>query len=154
VLVCGRYEGFDHRALVADYGVAVDVVSLGDFVLTGGELPALVVVDAVARLLPGVLGNDASAVHESHGVERLLEHRQYTRPVVFEERGIPPVLSSGHHAQIAKARAKDALLVTRRLRPDLFVRRRREKGRDKLLTDARVPDLEPVNNAHKVVDER
>ncbi|MBM4280047.1 MAG: tRNA (guanosine(37)-N1)-methyltransferase TrmD [Deltaproteobacteria bacterium] len=144
VLVCGRYEGFDHRALVADYGVAVDVVSLGDFVLTGGELPALVVVDAVTRLLPGVLGNACSAVHESHGDDRLLEHRQYTRPVVYEGQGIPPVLSSGNHALIDKARRKDALLLTRAARPDLFVRRRRENGVDKLLVDERVPALDPV----------
>jgi tRNA (guanine37-N1)-methyltransferase len=144
VLVCGRYEGFDHRALVADYGVVVDVVSLGDFVLTGGELPALVVVDAVTRLLPGVLGNAESAVHESHGDDRLLEHRQYTRPVTFEEQGIPPVLSSGNHGQIERARRKDALLLTRALRPDLFVRRCREKGLDRLLVDARVPALDPV----------
>ena len=143
VLVCGRYEGFDNRALVADYGVAVDVVSLGDFVLTGGELPALVVVDAVARLLPGVLGNADSAVHESHGDERLLEHRQYTRPVAFEGIAIPAVLSSGNHAQIDKARKKDSLMITRAVRPDLFVRRTREKGLDKLLVDERVPSLEP-----------
>jgi tRNA (guanine37-N1)-methyltransferase len=143
VLVCGRYEGFDHRALVASYGVAVDTVSLGDFVLTGGELPALVVVDAVARLLPGVLGNADSALFESHGDERLLEHRQYTRPVVFEGLGIPPVLSSGNHAQIDRARTKDSLLITRSVRPDLFVRRRRAKGIDKLLVDERVPSLDP-----------
>jgi tRNA (guanine37-N1)-methyltransferase len=149
VFVCGRYEGFDHRALVADYrladqAVAIDVVSLGDFVLTGGELPALVVVDAVARLLPGVLGNAQSAVRESHGDERLLEHRQYTRPVVFEGQGLPPVLSSGNHGQIEKARTKDALLLTRSLRPDLFVRRHRQKGLDKLLVDDRVPTLDPT----------
>jgi tRNA (guanine37-N1)-methyltransferase len=144
VLVCGRYEGFDHRATVADYGVATALVSLGDFVLTGGELPALVVVDAVARLLPGVLGNADSAVHESHGDDRLLEHRQYTRPTVFAGLGIPPVLSSGHHERIARARQKDALLLTRTVRPDLFVRRRRDKGVDKLLGDARVPALDPV----------
>jgi len=146
VLVCGRYEGFDHRALVTDYGVVVDAVSVGDFVLTGGELPALVVVDAVARLLPGVLGNADSAVHESHGDDRLLEHRQYTRPVVFEGAGIPPVLSSGNHAQIERARTRDSLLLTRSLRPDLFVRRRRQKGLDKLLDDERVPSLDPTSS--------
>jgi tRNA (guanine37-N1)-methyltransferase len=144
VLVCGRYEGFDHRALVSDYGVAVDVISLGDFVLTGGELPALVVVDAVTRLLPGVLGNAASAVHESHGDDRLLEHRQYTRPVVFEGKALPPVLSSGNHRNIAQARQRDSLLLTRALRPDLFVRRHRARGIDRLLVDARVPALEPT----------
>jgi tRNA (guanine37-N1)-methyltransferase len=145
VLVCGRYEGFDHRATVADYGVPTALVSLGDFVLTGGELPALVVVDAVTRLLPGVLGNDASALHESHGDDRLLEHRQYTRPLVYEGQGIPPVLSSGHHEKIARARHKDALLLTRARRPDLFVRRRREKGVDKLLVDERVAALDPID---------
>jgi tRNA (guanine37-N1)-methyltransferase len=142
VLVCGRYEGFDHRVFFSDFGVAVDVLSVGDFILTGGELPALVVLDAVARLLPGVLGNDESAVGESHGDERLLEYRQYTRPVTFEGQGIPPVLLSGHHARITQARRKDALLLTRAYRPDLFVRRRRDKGLDKLLADARIASLD------------
>ena len=151
VLVCGRYEGFDARCFTARYDKdGVDVVtglcSIGDIVLTGGELSALVVLDAVVRLLPGVLGNDDSAVLESHSVDGLLEHRHYTRPVQFEGQGLPAVLSSGNHALIDKARAKDALLQTRALRPDLFVRRPRNKASSKLLVDERVPSLEPLKH--------
>jgi len=144
IVVCGRYEGFDHRAFSADYGgVDVGLISIGDIVLTGGELSAMVVVDAVARLLPGVLGNDASTDCESHGTDGLLEHRHYTRPVDFEGQKLPAVLLSGDHKRIDQARAKDGLLLTRRLRPDLFVRRRRSKASDKLLVDDRVKGLDP-----------
>lgn len=143
VLVCGRYEGFDHRAFGLHYGVKTGLLSIGDLVLTGGELSALVVTDAVVRLLPGALGNDQSAIDESHAEDGLLEHRHYTRPVHFEGQGIPAVLMSGDHKKIAQARAKDGLLLTRALRPDLFVRRRREKAREKLLGDARVQSLDP-----------
>lgn len=148
VLVCGRYEGFDARCFTARYDKrGVDVVagllSIGDLVLTGGELSALVVVDAVVRLLPGVLGNDSSAVLESHSVDGLLEHRHYTRPSSFEGQDIPAVLGTGNHAAIDKARAKDALLLTRALRPDLFVRRRRDKQLAKLLVDERIAALGP-----------
>ena len=142
VFICGRYEGVDARVLEH----VDDVVSTGDVVLTGGELAALLMTDAVARLLPGVLGNASSSVHESHGDDGLLEHRQYTRPVDFEGRGLPPVLSSGNHALIAKARAKDALLLTRRHRPDLFVQRARQKGERKLLDDDDVASLDPVRS--------
>lgn len=144
-IVCGRYEGVDARA--ASY--VDEVVSLGDFVLTGGELAALVITDAVARLLPGVLGNEASSEHESHGPpERgggLLEHRQYTRPVSFEGQAIPPVLQSGNHKEIERARRKDSLELTARHRPDLLVKARLSKADDKLLADARVPTLAPVH---------
>lgn len=144
VLVCGRYEGFDHRCFSVDYGVQTGLLSIGDLVLTGGEISALVVTDAVARLLPGALGNDSSAVDESHGDGGLLEHRHYTRPVQFEGQGIPPVLLTGDHKKIDQARAKDGLLLTRRLRPDLFVRRRRTRAGEKLLADARVASLDPT----------
>jgi tRNA (guanine37-N1)-methyltransferase len=143
VLVCGRYEGFDHRAFGLRYGVATGLLSVGDFVLSGGELSALIVTDAVVRLLPGALGNDQSAIDESHADNGLLEHRHYTRPVVFEGQRIPPVLLSGDHKRIDQARAKDGLLLTRALRPDLFVRRRRVKAREKLLGDERVASLDP-----------
>ncbi len=142
IFVCGRYEGIDARAL----GLVDDVVSTGDIVLTGGELPALLMTDAVVRLLPGVLGNDQSALKESHGDDGLLEHRHYTRPVSFEGRSLPAVLSSGNHAAIDKARLKDALLLTRAARPDLFVRRRRHRGERKLLDDERVASLDPVDD--------
>jgi len=146
VLVCGRYEGFDHRAFGLHYGVPTGLLSIGDLVLTGGELSALVVTDAVVRLLPGALGNDQSAIDESHAEDGLLEHRHYTRPVRFEGQGIPAVLLSGDHKKIAQARAKDGLLLTRALRPDLFVRRCRLKAREKLLGDARgaSPDPDPT----------
>lgn len=143
VLVCGRYEGFDHRCFDVDYGVQTGLLSIGDLVLTGGELSALVVTDAVVRLLPGALGNDQSAIDESHGDSGLLEHRHYTRPVVFEGQAIPAVLLGGDHKKIDQARAKDGQLLTRRLRPDLFVRRRRTKASEKLLSDARVASLDP-----------
>lgn len=142
VFVCGRYEGVDAR--VFDH--VDDVVSTGDIVLTGGELPALLMTDAVVRLLPGALGNDASSVSESHSDEGLLEHRQYTRPVDFEGAGIPQVLLGGNHRAIDDARHKDALLLTRAHRPDLFVRRRRRKSEAKLLADARVPTLPPTRS--------
>jgi tRNA (guanine37-N1)-methyltransferase len=148
VLVCGRYEGFDHRCFTVDYGAPVALLSVGDVVLTGGELAALVVLDAVVRLLPGALGNDASAAHESHADAGLLEHRHYTRPVAFEGQAIPPVLLSGDHRNIARARLKDGVLLTRAQRPELLVRRDRrvlgDKALDKLMADARVPALAPA----------
>jgi len=116
VLVCGHYEGVDHR--VTEHLVD-EVVSVGDAVLTGGELPALMIVDAVARLLPGVLGCAHSKVEESFQ-DGLLEYPQYTRP--REHRGweVPEVLLSGHHARIEAWRREQALARTRRLRPDLL----------------------------------
>jgi tRNA (guanine37-N1)-methyltransferase len=116
VLVCGHYEGVDHR--VQEHLVD-EVISVGDFVLTGGELPALLIVDAVARLLPGVLGCAHSKVEESFQ-EGLLEYPQYTRPREHRGWGIPEVLVSGHHARIEAWRREQALARTRRLRPDLL----------------------------------
>lgn len=144
VFVCGRYEGVDARV----FEFVDDVVSTGDIVLTGGELPALLMTDAVVRLLPGVLGNDASATHESHGDDGLLEHRHYTRPVRFAGKAVPPVLLGGNHKAIDQARSKDALLLTRRHRPDLFALRRRQKGEQKLLDDERVAALDAVDDAN------
>jgi tRNA (guanine37-N1)-methyltransferase len=101
VMVCGRYEGVDER--VAGHLIDEEL-SIGDYVLTGGELAAMVVVDAVARLLPGVLGNEASAVHESHALEGVLEHPQYTKPEEFNGWRVPEVLLSGNHAEIERWR--------------------------------------------------
>jgi tRNA (guanine37-N1)-methyltransferase len=117
VLVCGRYEGVDERVRQA-----VDLeVSVGDFVLTGGELAALCVVDAAARLVPGVLGNEASAGQESFaGEDGLLEHPHYTRPPVFRGMQVPEVLLSGDHRRIERWRRREALRVTRERRPDLL----------------------------------
>ena len=117
ILVCGRYEGVDERVM----GSLDGELSLGDFILTGGEIAALAVVDAVARLLPGVLGNQASHVSESFE-EGLLEHPQYTRPPVFRGAEVPAVLQSGDHARIARWRRWKALVLTRERRPDLFAR--------------------------------
>jgi tRNA (guanine37-N1)-methyltransferase len=117
ILVCGRYEGVDERVLKE-----VDLeVSVGDFVLTGGELAALCVVDAAARLIPGVLGNEASAGAESFaGVGGLLEHPHYTRPPVFRGMQVPEVLLSGDHRRIERWRRREALRVTQGRRPDLL----------------------------------
>jgi tRNA (guanine37-N1)-methyltransferase len=117
ILVCGRYEGVDERVMPYLDGE----VSLGDFILTGGEIAALAVVDAVARLLPGVLGNETSSVTESFE-EGLLEHPHYTRPPVFRGAEVPAVLQSGNHARIARWRRWKALMLTRERRPDLFAR--------------------------------
>ena len=118
VLVCGRYEGIDERVIEA----AIDEeISIGDFVLSGGELAALVVIDAVARLVPGVLGDATSADEESHSAG-LLEYPHYTRPLELGDRAVPAVLTSGNHAAIAAWRRKQALERTARRRPDLFAR--------------------------------
>jgi len=118
ILVCGRYEGVDERVRAA-----IDLeISLGDFVLTGGELAALCIVDAAARLLPGVLGNEASSGAESFAVdgEPLLEHPHYTRPPEFRGMRVPEVLLSGDHQRIERWRRRESLRTTRERRPDLF----------------------------------
>lgn len=114
-LLCGHYEGFDERALDL---VATDAISLGDYVLTGGELAAMVIVDAVTRLLPGVI-DEASIAEESHSTG-LLEGPHFTRPAEFRGLAIPPILLSGHHANIARWRRREALRRTLRHRPDLL----------------------------------
>jgi tRNA (guanine37-N1)-methyltransferase len=139
VLLCGRYEGIDAR--VHEY--VDERISIGDFVLTGGELAAAVVLDATAREVAGVLGNDASRDEESHSAGRL-EYRQYTRPNLFEGRGVPEVLLGGDHGRIAKARAKDGLRLTQSLRPDLLATNPLTTAEEKLLQDNRIPTLEPV----------
>ncbi|WP_103332503.1 tRNA (guanosine(37)-N1)-methyltransferase TrmD [Pseudotabrizicola formosa] len=120
-LLCGRFEGVDQRVL--DHH-AVEEVSLGDFVLTGGEIAAQAILDATVRLLPGVLGNAESIEEESHS-NGLLEHPHYTRPPVWEGREIPPVLLSGDHAKIAKWRRAEAEALTAERRPDLWARKTR-----------------------------
>ena len=116
LLVTGHYEGFDERVRA---GLADDELSIGDYVLTNGALPAMVVIDAVARLLPGALGDDASSLDESfsHG---LLEYPQYTRPAEFRGMKVPDVLVSGHHAEIEKWRREQARRRTQDRRPDLL----------------------------------
>ena len=116
LFVCGRYEGIDERV----YKLADEVISLGDYVLTGGELAALAVTDAVVRLLPGALGDAMSAEDESFSAEGLLEYAQYTRPAEFRGLAVPEVLLSGDHGAVAKWRRRSALERTLRLRPDLL----------------------------------
>jgi tRNA (guanine37-N1)-methyltransferase len=115
-LLCGHYEGIDER--VSQHLVTGEI-SIGDYVLTGGELAAMVVVDVVSRLIPGVLGADASIQEESHS-ENLLEYPHYTRPPEFRGWRVPDILLSGHHAQVARWRRKESLRRTRLRRPDLF----------------------------------
>ncbi len=117
VLVAGRYEGVDQR--VIDSVIDCEL-SLGDFVLSGGEVCAMAIVDTVARLLPGTLGNDQSAKTDSFGDDGLLEHPQYTRPEVFDGRAVPSVLMQGDHEQIAAWRRRQSLLSTAQKRPDLI----------------------------------
>ena len=127
MLVCGRYEGFDER--VRSY--VGEEISLGDFVMTGGEVAAMAIVDACARLQPGVLGNEASVVEESHSAATggLLEYPHFTRPAEFRGAGIPEVLLGGHHAEIAKWRREQSLLRTRERRPEIAERLEAAKGR-------------------------
>jgi tRNA (guanine37-N1)-methyltransferase len=116
VILCGRYEGVDERVREA---LATDELSIGDYVLTGGELPALVIVDAVARLCPGVVGDDQSVAADSFA-RGLLDYPHYTRPAVFRSMPVPPVLLSGHHAEIARWRKREAVRRTLERRPDLL----------------------------------
>lgn len=125
VLVCGHYEGVDER--VREH-LITDELSIGDYVLTGGELPAMVAVDAVARLLPGVLGGELSADEESF-TTGLLEYPHYTRPPEFRGSGVPDVLLSGHHAEIARWRERQALLRTVQRRPELLAPEQWEQAR-------------------------
>lgn len=116
VIVCGRFEGVDQRVIDARN---LEEVSIGDYILSGGEPAAMILLDAIVRVLPGVMGNDQSGVHESFE-SGLLEHPHYTRPPVFEGREIPEVLTSGNHAKIEKWRHEQALKLTEERRPDLL----------------------------------
>ena len=121
IFLCGHYEGVDERILEE---IVTDNYSIGDYVLTGGELPAMVMMDAISRMVPGVLSNDASAGEESFE-NGLLEYPQYTRPEVFHGKSVPEVLLSGHHANIEAWRKEQSLQRTRERRPDLL-----EKNQD------------------------
>lgn len=120
VIVCGRFEGVDQRVIDSR---GLEEVSIGDYILSGGEPAALILLDAVVRVLPGVMGNPESGTHESFEND-LLEHPQYTRPQVFEDMPIPEVLTSGNHALIEKWRHEQALKLTAERRPDLLDRHR------------------------------
>ena len=131
--ICGHYEGFDQRI----YDLADETVSIGDYVLTGGELPTMSMIDATVRLLPGILGNDASPVEESfaHG---LLEYPQYTRPEDFEGKKVPQVLTSGNHQKIDEWRHKEALRATYLYRPDLLENYNLSKEEKRMLTEIKL----------------
>jgi len=116
VFLCGHYEGIDERVLEE---IVTDYVSIGDYVLTGGELPAMVMIDAISRMVPGVLSNEESAQTESFQ-DNLLEHPHYTRPAVWQEKEVPPVLLSGHHAKIEEWRHEQSVKRTKERRPDLL----------------------------------
>jgi tRNA (guanine37-N1)-methyltransferase len=116
VFLCGHYEGIDERVLEM---IVTDYISIGDYVLTGGELPTMVMIDAISRLVPGVLNNDVSAEFESLQ-DNLLEYPQYTRPETFMEKSVPEVLLSGHHAKIEAWRREQSVIRTAKNRPDLL----------------------------------
>jgi len=118
LLICGRYEGVDER--VREH-LVTDEISIGDYVLSGGEIPAMVIVEAVTRLLPGALGDPLATVQDSHA-QGLLEHPHYTRPAEFRGWGVPEILKSGNHAEVARWRRQQSLLRTAQSRPDLLAR--------------------------------
>lgn len=134
-LVCGRYEGIDERVMAH----VDEEISLGDFVMAGGEAAALAVISTVARLVPGVLGNAASVEDESFGAG-LLEYPQYTRPAVFRGEGVPPILLSGDHGRVASWRRAQSLLRTSRRRPELLARRGLTAEERRLLTELEASD--------------
>jgi tRNA (guanine37-N1)-methyltransferase len=137
ILLCGHYEGIDERIIDE---IVDEEISIGDYVLTGGELPAMVLIDCVSRLIPGVLPSEEAYSEESH-YNGLLEYPHYTRPAEFLGRKAPDILLSGHHANIVKWRRKQSLLRTREKRPDLFEKHELSPGDRKLLQE---PDTEKL----------
>ena len=130
-ILCGHYEGVDERVLEE---IATDRISIGDYVLTGGELPALVMMDAISRMVPGVLSNGESGEEESF-MNGLLEYPQYTRPEVFLGRTVPEILKSGHHANIARWRRNESLRRTKEVRPELLEKIELDKQDRRFLTE-------------------
>ena len=116
IILCGHYEGIDERVLEE---IVTDEISIGDYVLTGGELPAMVVIDTISRLIPGVLGNGVSADTDSF-MNGLLEYPQYSRPEIWKGKAVPPILLSGDHAKVDRWRKQQSLLRTKQRRPDLY----------------------------------
>ena len=131
VLLCGHYEGIDERVIEE---IVDEEISIGDYVLTGGEIPALALSDAVCRMLPGVLSDDICFEEESH-FAGLLEYPQYTRPAVWHEKTVPDVLLSGNHAEIAKWKRKQSLLITKERRPEMYEKIELDKKDRKLLEE-------------------
>lgn len=138
ILLCGHYEGIDERVLEE---IVTDYVSIGDYVLTGGELAAMVMVDAIARLVPGVLHNDVSAEFESFQ-DHLLEYPQYSRPEIWHDKQVPPILLSGHHANIEKWRREQSIIRTARNRPDSLEKAELTEKEQKFLEEYRKNNLQ------------
>ena len=137
VFLCGHYEGIDERVLEE---VVTDYLSIGDYVLTGGELPAMVMIDAISRLVPGVLNNDESAQFESFQ-DNLLEYPQYSRPEEWNGKKVPPVLLSGHHANIEKWRREQSVIRTAQRRPDLLEKAELTKPELELIAEMSDPEV-------------
>lgn len=150
VFLCGHYEGIDERALEL---ICTDYLSIGDYVLTGGELPAMVMIDCISRLVPGVLNNEVSAEVESFH-DNLLEYPQYTRPEVFREMAIPPVLLTGHHKNIEEWRRQQSIKRTLERRPDLLqnavLSKKERKYLDQLLALAKEQEVEDEKDGESV----
>ena len=130
IFLCGHYEGIDERVVEE---IVTDYVSIGDYILTGGELPAMIMVDAISRLVPGVLHNDVSAEFESFQ-DNLLEYPQYSRPEIWHDKRVPEILLSGHHGNIEKWRREQSVLRTAKLRPDLLEKAELTENERKLLS--------------------
>lgn len=148
VFLCGHYEGIDERALEV---IGAEYLSLGDFVLTGGELPAMVMIDCISRLVPGVLNNETSAEVESFS-DNLLEYPQYTRPEVYEGRPVPEVLLTGHHRNIEEWRRKQSIMRTLKRRPDLLKDARLTLGEQQFLDGLRGGE-EGLTELEKLVED-
>ncbi|MCI9341093.1 MAG: tRNA (guanosine(37)-N1)-methyltransferase TrmD [Dorea sp.] len=148
VFLCGHYEGIDERVLEE---IVTDHVSIGDYVLTGGELPAMIMADAISRLVPGVLHNDVSAEFESFQ-DNLLEYPQYSRPEIWHDKRVPKVLLSGHHANVEKWRREQSIIRTAKLRPDLLERAQLTE-RERALAKEAVENVEKYYKENLVIYE-
>lgn len=126
IILCGHYEGVDERVIEE---IVDEEISIGDFVLTGGELPAMILADAIARFVPGVLASEEGYLEESHA-NHLLEYPQYTRPYEIDGRSVPDILLSGHHAEVEKWKLEESIKRTKERRPDLYERYLKEKEKD------------------------
>ena len=153
VFLCGHYEGVDERVLEM---IATDYLSAGDYVLTGGELPAMMMIDCISRLVPGVLNNNVSAEFETFH-DNLLEYPQYTRPEVFMGKMVPDILLSGHHANVEKWRREQSIIRTLKNRPELLedavLSKKEQKFLDELLRQQELENAQKVKNKEKAAAE-
>ena len=153
VVLCGHYEGVDERVLEM---IATDYLSAGDYVLTGGELPAMMMIDCISRLVPGVLNNNVSAEFETFH-DNLLEYPQYTRPEVFMGKKVPDILLSGHHANVEKWRREQSIIRTLKNRPELLedavLSKKEQKFLDELLRQQELENAQKVKNKEKAAAE-